>query len=278
MSKRRRNQQMRLSVRERMRATQQQDEFSSGVLVSNEFVPSVGVRRPVALGDIATRSVQRSLTRGLRAELGSKAKQYEVIDPAAWCLVLIEQGKMIEHIRRAQHRTPPQNMMRLAGALQTAFEDMRSDRSDDLTMPLGRPQSFSRRAVMSTIGIAPEGWRGHRAAYPSHGNREDNRLISKDIVDERELCASAISRYLGLGDEEAFDTLSATPRINVVRHKRGAAIPDHEYRRIENVLGTLMPDELPVGDPVIYLHHDRRSQPLVAHVPTEHHDFAELAA
>jgi hypothetical protein len=271
--------QMSLSVRERVRATDQQNDLNRGRDVRGEFVPSLGVRRPIALGEAAMRSLHRSLGRGLRAELGSAAKNYEVIDPGEWCLVLIEQGKMIEHLRRAKHRNPPQNMMRLAGALQDVFEARKLERTaGELHMPLGQTQPFSRRAVMSTIGVAPDGWRGHKAAYPVRTGSEHDLLNSKDIVEERELCARAISRCIGFGEEEAFDSLSATPRINVLRQKRGAAIPDHEYRRIEAVLDTLMPDMVPVSDPVISVQYDRRSQPLVATVPRAVHNLAELVA
>jgi hypothetical protein len=272
---------MRLGDRERMRATKQHEDSRYGIEKGKDFIPSIGVRRVVALEDVAAEALHRKLTNGLKAEFGKqKAKQYEVFSPGSWCMTLLEQAKMIEYLRRKEYRTPPQNVMLLAGSLQSRFEEHKAERGEHavLYLPLGNAQPFSRNEVKSTVGMPPDGWRGHKAGYAPRGVGEQQLLVPQDIVDERELCVHALRNHTGLGDYEAYDTLSAAPRINVLRHKRGRPFADDEYRRIEAVLNAVMPPELPLSDPIITLQYDRRSKPLVATVPTPERDLTKLAS
>lgn len=242
---------------------------------SGAFLPSFSVRRPVQLEDGVAAELHKGLRKTLKFRSEKQRVQGYIVSPDKMCLVMVEQKALIHQMRLAGIRPDPNNpgalpkrVEELAVSVQLGLSTLLQNRQSTLTLPVGVPERFDGGR---SVGCPPQAWRGYGANYHRRGNaarplsevqqqKPENLTPNALLVVEKQLCIGAIAA--AFSDEyPAFNVspLIGGPRITLLR--RSSPIHDGKFNELQSMLADVLPDELPLGDPVIHLQTHRNAEP-----------------
>lgn len=220
----------------------------------NHFVPALAIRRPVILEDNEVDSIKRKLKRSLKQLPRRQAKHCQVIPPESWSVTVVEQAKLIRELKSLEIPPSSQDMWRLAGLLRQLMLKKIVQMPQHIEMPLGKTELFGHASPKQYIGISPLGWRGPRARY--FRNEQNNEIdVLGALVNENEICVQAIANSFPLDEDLAFDGLTNSPHLSLIRNPNG--FRDHQFRMISDAISEALPASLNLGDPVIFLQAER---------------------
>lgn len=211
------------------------------------FVPSFAVARPVSLEDESAVKTQKAV----RTILGQGYRTYA---PSQLHFTSFESRRLIEHMRSIGARPSPHKMREAAYEARDRLAEDIEGTPERLYVPLGQLARFG--AQNSKLCILPLGWKGPRRRCAVRD--EDGILLPLGAVStEGGTVATSVNDSLA-GDFGAIDASCAVPRNpHMVIAEKAGGIRDHELRMIKDALKSVLPEKIPLEDPVIHLRTDR---------------------
>ena len=211
------------------------------------FVPTFSIRRNVSLDDRVTTNMQKRLRKAL-------GPHYDILPPARMGLTIVEQRKFIERLREARIMPAAKEMTELALSTRDGLEEILKNKPSTLVVPVRDTVSVF-GAKDNKLTIEPLGWKGYNARYASE-NEFGEPLPLASIVVENKFAIGSISAAMAHNRTFVVDGLARPPHITLAK-KRGT-ITDRELRRVNNSVQDILPNELTLEDPVIYLRAERQ--------------------
>lgn len=217
------------------------------------FVPSLAVFRPVET-DENSQLMMTKISTSIKTKnpLRSNRRHYRTRDHKGLAVNIIEQKKMVDGLRQADHKPTNEQMLSLAQAVHDSMKELLIAKETPEVMMLGHLARFGHRK--NKLVVQSAGWKGYSSRYPSEAPGDISPNAS--AVQDRAVCVGAIEKVLtsdSEGREIGVDPnrMIGIPHLSLVT-KEGN-IYDKELRAFQSYIEPILPDELYLGNPVVTL-------------------------